>query len=79
MHLEGEDDARNSSGIIYAHTSETCKRSRYTISGGHPVELYVLVMKSTLFRDREGCRSLCLEIPSRAVPCKRNSVAICNS
>lgn len=25
------------SGIIYADTSETCQRSHYTISGGHPV------------------------------------------
>ena len=27
------------SGIIYANTSETCQRSHYTISGGHPVEI----------------------------------------
>lgn len=24
------------SGIIYANTFETCQRSHYTISGGHP-------------------------------------------
>ena len=67
------------SGIIYAHTSETCQRSHYTNSGGHPVELYVLMTKSILFSDREGCRFPCLEIPRRADPCMLNKIAICNN
>ena len=46
-------------GIFYAHTSETCQRSHYTNSGGHPVRYKVHGLKSALFSDREGCRFLC--------------------
>ena len=46
-------------GIFYVHTSETCQRSHYTNSGGHPVDISPRT-KSIMFRDREGCRFLCL-------------------
>lgn len=46
-------------GIFYAHTSETCQRSHYTNSGGHPVDLSPWT-KSVMFSDREGCRFPCL-------------------
>lgn len=38
----GERRPSYTQGIFYVHTSETCQRSHYTNSGGHPVELYVL-------------------------------------
>ena len=46
-------------GIFYAHTSEVCQRPHYTNSGGHPVDISPRT-KSIMFRDREGCRFLCL-------------------
>jgi len=53
-------DARvTTQGIFYVHTSETCQRSHYTNSGGHPVDISPRT-KSMMFSDREGCRFLCL-------------------
>lgn len=46
-------------GIFYVHTFETCQRSHYTNSGGHPVDISPRT-KSITFSDREGCRFLCL-------------------
>ena len=34
---KGDDDARNHIGHYLCLTSETCQRSHYTNSGGHPV------------------------------------------
>ena len=55
----GERRPSNDEGIFYVHTSETCQRSHYTISGGHPVDIRPWT-KSRLFSDREGCRFPCL-------------------
>ena len=51
--------SHNSGHFFCSHTSETCQRSHYTNSGGHPVDISPWT-KSMMFRDREGCRFLCL-------------------
>ena len=39
------------SGIIYALTFEVCKRPHYTISGGTPVEFFMLLLHETCQRS----------------------------
>ena len=54
-------------GIFYAHTSETCQRSHYTNSGGHPVDISPWTEVSIV--SRQGGLPLSLSIgeniPSR--------------
>ena len=50
-------------GIFYVHTSETCQRSHYTNSGGHPVEYKS--SDEVYFVSRQGGLPLSLSIGER--------------